>query len=297
MNIYILLNRSQDEYNDALSMLLIANQTLEDIQGMVDQADEELTDIRMELDNLCTIRMCPVQCIPTMRCNTCATNVTTPIQAICTVTCAKFMEVKCLTGYKSAYKWGWFKRKHCKSSCICWFWSCKTVKRCETVSVCERYLALEPVYEIVNVSYSTTCEEPCQKGSETDTIKASCCGSVGCNGDSGADNQEGSTIPDPTCVSMNKICESSRELIFNALEVAEDNSASLLRELQEANRNVTIANLHVMRFFARLTTSETQSSRALEEAQKIYQIAETAHQRIISDNGDIQVFIDLMNTT
>jgi len=300
INNYLLLNRSQDEYNDALVVLLIANQTLEAIQDMVDQADEELIDVRMGLDNLCTIRMCPVQCIPTVRCNTCVTNVTTPIQAICTVTCTKFMEVKRLTGYRSVYKWGWFKEERCKSSCICWFWSCRTDRRCKTVSVCKRYLAMEPVHKIINESYSTTCEKPCQKGSETDMIETSCCGSVGCNGDSGADNQEGSGIPDPTCVSMNKICESSREVIFNALEAAEDNSVSLLRELQEANRNVTIANLRVMRSISRLTTSEirfNQSSRALEEAQRIYQIAETAHQQVISDNGNIQVFIDLMNTT
>ena len=303
MNNYLSFNRSQNDYNNALSILFIANQTLQSIQDRVDQAGEELTNIRMRLDDLCTIRTCPEQCIPTVKCKTCVTNVTTPIQGICTVTCTRFRQVKRLTGYMHVYRWGWFKVKRCRSSCICWLWFCKTERRCRTVSICKRYLAMEAVYETVNEPYSTTCEEPCQKGSETDTIEARCCGSVGCNDDTSASedgNQRGSGIPDPNCVSMNKRCEKTRQLIFNALEAAEDTSAALLRELQETNGNVTIASLRVMRSMARLTTSETlfnQSSRALEEAQRIYQIAESAHQQVVSDNGDIQLFIDLMNTT
>lgn len=303
MNNYLLFNRSQNDYNDALSILFIANQTLQSIQDRVDQAGEELTNIRMRLDDLCTIRTCPEQCIPTVECKTCVTNVTTPIQDICTVTCTKFRQVKRLTGYRKVYRWGWFKVTRCKSSCICWLWFCKTERQCRTVFICKRYLAMEAVYETVDEPYSTTCEEPCQKGSTTDTIEARCCGSVGCNGNASASkdgNQRGSGIPDPNCVSMNKRCEKTRQLIFDALEAAEDTSAALLRELQEANRNVTIAGLRVMRSMARLATSETlfnQSSRALEEAERIYQIAESAHQRVVSDNGDIQVFIDLMNNT
>ena len=302
MNNYLLFNRSQNDYNDALTILFIANQTLQSIQDRVDQAGEELTDIRMRLDDLCTIRTCPEQCIPTVECKTCVTNVTTPIQDICTITCTKFRQVKRLTGYKHVYRWGWFKVTRCRSSCICWLWFCKTERWCKTVSICKRYLAMEAVYETVDEPYSTTCEEPCQKGSETDTIEARCCGSVGCNGNTSAGdgNQRGSGIPDPNCVSMNKRCEKTRQLIFDALEAAEDTSATLLRELQEANRNVTIASLRVMRSMAMLATSETlfnQSSRALEEAQRIHQIAESAHQQVVSDNGNIQVFIDLMNNT
>ena len=300
MNNNLLLNRSQNNYNNTLSILFIANQTAQSIQDRVDQAGEELTGIRMRIDDLCTIRTCPEQCIPTVKCKTCVTNVTTPIQGICSVTCTKFRQVKRLTGYKPVYRWGWFKVERCRSSCICWLWFCKTERRCTTVSICKRYLAMEPVYETVDEPYSTTCEEPCQKGSETDTIEARCCASVGCDGDASAGNQEGSGIPDPNCVSMNKKCEKTRQLIFDALEAAEDNSAALLSELQEANTNVTITSLRVMRSMARLTTSEAlfnQSSRALEEAQRIHQIAESAHQQVVSDNGDIQIFIDLMNTT
>ena len=303
MNNYLLFNRSQNDYNDALSILFIANQTLQSNQDRVNQAGEELTNLRMRLDDLCTIRTCPEQCIPTVQCKTCITNVTTPIQDICTVTCTRFRQVKRLTGYRQVYRWGWFKVTRCRSSCICWLWSCKTERWCRTVSICKRYLAMEAVYEIVDEPYSTTCEEPCQKGSETDTIEARCCGSVGCNGNNSASEdgaQRGSGIPDPKCVSMNKRCEKTRQVIFDALEAAEDTSAALLRELQEVNRNVTIAGLRVMRSMARLATSETlfnQSSRALEEAQRIHQIAESAYQQVISDNGDIQVFIDLMNTT
>ena len=51
---------------------------------------------------------------------------------------------------------------------------------------------------------------------------------------------------------------------------------------------------------ARLTTLETlfnQSSKALHEAQRIHQNAESAFQLVLLDNTNIQLFIDLMNTT
>ena len=301
MNNYISFNRSQSDYNDSLFAFFIANQTLQSIQDMVDQASEDVTDLRMRLDNLCTIKVCPEQCIPAVKCKTCSTNVTTPIQDTCTVTCTKYRQVKRHTGYRSVYKWGWFKVERCKSLCICFFWNCRTNTQCKIVSVCKRYLAMEPVYETVSEPYSAICQKPCQRGSETSTIEASCCASVGCNGgDSENGNEEGSSIPDPICINMNKMCERTRQVIFDALEAAEDNSATLLNELQDANRNVSIASLRVMRYMATLITSETllgQSSKALEETQMIHQIAESAYQQVLSDNGDIQIFIDLSKTT
>ena len=288
-------NKSKTEYDDSLNVLFIANQTAINIQGMVDQAGQELSDLRMRLDNVCTIKTCPEQCIPEVKCETCVTNVTIPIQGICNVTCTRFREVKQVVGYVEVYRWGWFRVEICYSVSICWFWTCYTEMQCTIQTLCIAYLAIEPVYEVVNETYSTTCEEPCQKGLATDTVESICCASVGCDG--GSDSNGGNSVPDPACVNTNKVCEMSRQIIFDALEAAEDNSAILLRQLQEANRNVSIANIRVMRSMARLTTSETlfdQSSRALEEAQRIYQIAQSAYQQVLSDNGNIQEIIDLM---
>ena len=298
MNNYLSYNKSKTEYDDSLNVLFKANQTAKNIQDMVDQAGQELADLRMRLDNVCTIKTCPEQCIPEVKCETCVTNVTIPIQGICNVTCTRFREVKQVVDYVEVYRWGWFREEICNSVSICWFWTCYTEIQCTIQSICKAYLAIEPVYEVVNETYSTTCEEPCQKGLATDSVESICCASVGCDG--GSDSNGGNSVPDPACVNTNKVCEMSRQIIFDALEAAEDNSAILLRQLQEANRNVSIANIRVMRSMARLTTSETlfdQSSRALEEAQRIYQIAQSAYRQVLSDNGNIQEIIDLMNNT
>ena len=298
MNNYLSLNRSRDEYNNAVNVFLNANQTASDIQAMVDGADEELTDLRMRLDDLCTIKTCPEQCIPEVKCETCTTNVTLPIQGICNTTCTRYREVIQIIGYVEVYRWGWFTVETCYSRTVCYFWTCYTAIQCYNATICKAYLAIEPVYEIVNETYTTTCEVPCQIGLATDTVESTCCGSVGCDG--GADDNEGNTVPDPACVNDNTVCEMSRDIIFDALEAAEDNSAILLRQLQEANRNVSITNLRVMRAMATLTTSETlfeQSSRALEGAQRIYQIAESAYQQVLSENSNIQEFINVMNST
>ena len=51
----------------------------------------------------------------------------------------------------------------------------------------------------------TTCEEPCQQGLATDTVEATCCASVGCDGST--DSDEGTRVPDPACVNVNSVCE------------------------------------------------------------------------------------------
>ena len=298
MNNYLSYNKSKSEYDNALNVLFRTNQTARYIQGMVDQAGQELTDLIMRLNDLCIIRKCHEQCIPEVKCETCVTNVTIPVQDICNVTCTRFKEVKQVVDYKDVYRWGWFREEICNSVSVCWFWTCYTEMQCMMQSISKAYLAIEPVYEVVNETYSTTCEEPCQKGLATGTVESSCCASVGCDG--GSDGNEGNSVPDPACVNTNKVCEMRRQIIFDALEVAEDNSAILLRQLQEANRNVSIASIRVMRSIARLTTSETlfnQSSRALEEAQRVYQISESTYQQVLLDNGNIQEFIDLINST
>ena len=298
MNNYLSLNRSRSEYNNSLEEFSITTQTAADIQAMVDLASEELTDLRMRLDDLCTIRTCPEQCIPEVKCETCTTNVTVPILGVCNVTCTRYREVTQIVDYVEVYKWGWFREEICYSVSVCYFWTCYTLTQCYIATICRAYLAIEPVYEVVNETYTTSCEEPCQIGLAIDTVESPCCGSVGC--DDGADDNEGNSVPDPACVNENTVCEMSRNIIFDALEAAEDDSAILLRQLQEANINVSIANLRVMRAMAQLTTSETlfeQSSRAVEAAQRIHQIAESAYQQILSDNSNIQDFIDLMNST
>ena len=296
-NDYESLNRTRIEYNTALNASSRANQIANLIQDMVDEAGEELNDLRMRLDDLCTIRTCREECIPTVKCETCITNVTIPVQGICNVTCERFRQVKQIVGYIEVYRWGWFREEICVSISICRFWSCYTQIQCTVRSICARYLAIEPVYEIINETYMTTCEEPCQVGLATDTIESTCCGSVGC--DNGTDNDEGTKVPEPSCVNANSVCERSRQIVFDALESAQDNSAILLSQLQEANRNVSLANLRVSRAMARLTTSETvfnRSSRSLREAQRIHQNAESAYQQVLQENTNIKTFVDLMNT-
>ena len=286
------------EYDTALNVFSKTNQTAYDIQNMVNQAGQELNDLRIRLDALCTIKTCPEECIPTIRCETCVTNVTIPIQGICNVTCTRFRQVKEVVDFVEVYRWGWFREETCITRSICSLWNCYTDEECTVRSICQRYLAMEPVYAIVNETYQTTCEEPCQVGLATDTVETTCCASVGCDGSTDSDG--GSKVPDPACVNANSVCERSRQIIFDALEAAEDNSVILLRQLQEANRNVSITNLHVTRAMVRLTTLETsfnQSSRALEEAQRIHQNAKSAFQQVLSDNSNTQIFIDLMNTT
>ena len=63
---------------------------------------------------------------------------------------------------------------------------------------------------------------------------------------------------------------------------------------------MSVANLRVMRAMAQLNTSQTlfeQSSRAVEAAQRMHQIAESTYQQVLSDNSNIQDFIGLMNST
>ena len=296
-------NIARIEYDTALNTLFRANQTAKNIQDKVDQGGQELTNLKMKLGEFCTITTCPKQCIPAVKCDTCATNVTMPIQSICNVTCERFRQVKQIVDYAQVYRWGWFREEICTLSNICWFWTCHTEKKCNNRSINKRYLVMKPVYEIVNDTYSTTCMKPCQKGVITDTIEATCCASIGCDGDTvGVNNEEqkGIYIPNPACVNMNKGCEMSHQMVFDAMKTAEfNNSAILLRQLQDANRNISTANLHVMRVMETLTTSEAlfnQSSRALEEAKRRHQIAESAYQQVLSDNGYIQNFIELMNT-
>ena len=306
INNYLSFNKTKIEYDTALNALFRANQTVKIIQDMIDQAGQELTNLRLKLDEFCTIKTCPKQCIPTIECDTCANNVTIPIQAICNVTCTRFRQVKQLVDYAQVYRWGWFREEICTLSSICRFWTCHTEKKCNNRSINKRYLAMKAVYEIVNKTYSTTCMKPCQNGLVTDTVEATCCALTGCDGDNlileSNEEQKGSFIPHPACVNMNKVCETGHQMVFDAMETTEDdNSVILLRRLQDANRNISTASLHVMRTMAKLTTSEAlfnQSSRALEEAQRTHRIAEFAYQQVLSDyNGTIQIFIDLMNTT
>ena len=301
-NNYLSLNTTQSEYDIVLNTLFNANQSARHIQDMIDRAGQDLTDLRTKLDEFCTITTCPKQCIPAIKCDTCITNVTLPIQGICNVNCTRLRQIKHVVDYVQVYRWGWFREEICTLSSICWFWTCHTERKCNNQSISKRYLAMRAVYETVNETYSSTCMKPCQKGSITDTIEASCCASVGCDGESLAvdsnNEQKGSYIPSPDCINKNKLCEMSRQMVLDAIEPAEDNNSTiLLRQLQEANRNFSTASLHVLRAMEKLTASKAllnQSSRALEEAQRIHRITESAYQLVLSDNSNIQSFIDLM---
>ena len=303
-NNYLSLNTTKREYDNALDALSSANQSARHIQDMIDQAGQDLT---MKLNEFCTIAKCPEQCIPAIKCETCVTNVTIPMQGIvlCNVTCTRFRQVKQVVDYEQVYRWGWFREEICTSSNICQFWTCYTEEKCSNRSISKRYLAMTAVYETVNETYSTTCIKPCQKGLVTDTIEATCCASVGCDGESLAvdsnNEQKGNHIPSPACVNKNKLCEMSHQMVLDAMEPAkDDNSTILLRQLQEANRNSSTASLRAMRAMTKLTASEAlynQSSRAVEEAQRIHQNAKSAYQWVLSDNSNIQKFIDLMSNS
>ena len=293
------------EYDSALEALLTANETAKEIEGMVAAANQELTDLKTKLNDFCTVRTCPKQCIPAMKCGTCVTNIAMPMQDICNMNCTKVRQIKQIAKYEEVYKWGLHREEVCTSSNVCQFWTCHTENKCANQSVSKRYLVMTPIYEIVNETYSTTCMKPCQKGLINHTVDATCCEPVRCDHDAVAvynnEEQKGYYIPSPTCVNMNKVCEMNHQMVFNAMKIAKgNNSLTLLRKLQNAYRNISLANLRVMNAMEILNRSEAlfaQSSRALEEAKRMHQIADSAYQQILSDNDNIKMFIDLLNTT
>ena len=299
------VNGAKREFDSAHNALLRANEAAKQIVDMIAVADQEFTDLKMKLDDFCTVKTCPMQCIPEMKCDTCVTNIVMPIQDVCNLNCTRVRQVKQIAEYEEVYKWGWQSEEVCTSSNVCWFWTCHTENKCTNRSVSKRYLAMIPIYEIVNETYSTTCKKPCQKGLINHTVEATCCEPVGCDHDTvvvyNNEEQKGHYIPSPACVNMNKVCELNHQMVFNAMTAAKgNNSLTLLRKLQDVNRNISLTNLQVMNAMEVLNRSEalfTQSSRALEEAKRMHKISESAYQQILSDNDSIKMFVGLMNTT
>ena len=78
---------------------------LQSFSSELDNANNEVTNLMNQINNLCTTMECPEICIPKQVCEKCMRDVGTLIQGTYTVSCTRPVAVTAIVGYRIVYRW------------------------------------------------------------------------------------------------------------------------------------------------------------------------------------------------
>ena len=266
-------NESSNQIQQAQRELMRINGIIQSISSELEDANDEIRNLMNQINGLCTTMECPQICIPQRVCEDCMRDVGTLIQGTCTVSCTRYEVVTEITGYAFKYKWEWVYVSRCYYICYCGFPYCLFGIYCRPVPICTIVYFYVPIVREVIKAVPSVCNTPCSAVALRAPVMAQCCANVGCS------RQE----QDLDCLRQNRVCENSRNAVYENLAEEQRNATRILRSLDEARSDARATTLRLMRYEANYNFTSRQfdeSLQAVNEARAALDIATSSFDRV-----------------
>ena len=258
-----------DELND--QVILVRNITDE-----LQEANEDVRELRERIDNICMIQTCEEICVPSLNCTSCERQVSALIQGDCTVECEESVTVTEVVRYELKYRWEYIPRRYCGFRVRCLLWilpPCFVSVGCRTRGVCVRLSYLEPIFETRTFTVRTLCTRPCPANLIEAPVMDECCANVGCE----------RYQQNRACASENEQCSAIRNRIYGQLASEQDAAAVLLRRYDEANERETALKLQLAQLNIRKNNIDkrfNESEESLADAMSAVELASSTYEKI-----------------
>ena len=274
-------NESHNQIQQAQRELIRINNIIQSFSSELENANDEVTNLMNQINELCTTMECPEICIPKRVCEKCMRDVGTLIQGTCTVSCTRFVTVTAIVGYRIVYGWGYGFVWRCYRYFYCrriWWWRIRCYRRvyCRRIYVFSFLRFYTPIVRQVIRGVTSVCHRPCSAVSVRAPVMAQCCANVGCS------RRE----QDTNCLRQNQLCENTRNAVYENLAEEQRNATVILQSLDEAKANQRATLLRLMRYQANYNFTKRQfdeSQQTLDEAKAALNIAASSFDRIKRD--------------
>ena len=278
-------NQSNNQIQQARRELMRINDTIQSLSNELENANDEIRNLTNQINELCSTMECPEICIPQHVCEDCMRDVGTSVQGTCTVSCTRPETVTEITSYITVARWEYIPQVRCRYSCLCgdWRYNCIAKRLCKPEIICTRVYYRVPVVKEVIKQVPSVCNEPCSEVAVQAPIMAQCCANVGCS------RRE----QDINCLRNNRLCENSRNAVYENLAEEQRNATRVLQSLDEARANQRAIILRSMRYEASYDFTKGQydeSLQALDEAREALDIATSSLDRVKQETK-----LDLLN--
>jgi len=266
-------NESSNQIQQIKEELVRINRTIQSISYELENANDEIRDLTDQINELCTTIECPEICIPRRVCEDCMRAVGTSVQGTCTVSCTRNVTVTEIVRYEIESRWEFIPETRCYYSCYCYHPRCYAGRYCEAVYICSLVQFRYPIVEEVIREVPSFCNEPCSALGLQTPVPAQCCANVGCT------RRE----QDFNCLRQNRLCENSRNAVYENLAEEQRNATRILQSLDEARATERTTRLRLMRYEASYDFTKRQydvSLRSLEDARTALDIATSSFDRV-----------------
>ena len=274
-------NRSSNQIQQTQREWIRINNIIQSFSSELENANDEVTNLMNQINELCTTMECPEICIPRRVCEDCVRYVRTLIQGTCTVSCTRTVTVTEIVSYRVVYRWEYIPVTRCYYYFYCrisWWWRIRCYRPlfCRRIYIFSYVFFYTPIVRQVTRVVPFVCNRPCATVSVRVPVMAQCCANVGCS------RRE----QDTNCLRQNQLCENTRNAVYENLAEEQRNATIILQSLDEAKANQRAALLRLMRYQANYNFTKKQfdeSRQALDEAQSALYIATTSFDRIKRD--------------
>ena len=270
-------NESSNQIQQAQRELLSIGGIIQSILSELENANNEVTSLMNQINELCTTMECPEICIPRRVCEDCVRDVGTLIQGRCTFSCTRTETVTEITGLRRVFRWEYVRESRCRYRCYCrrrrWSFRCYAGIYCYSVSICTPVSYYIPIVEQVTREVPSVCIGSCSAEAVRAPVMAQCCANVGCS------RREQNT----NCLRQNQFCENTRNAVYENLAEEQRNATIILQSMDEARANQRAALLRFMRNQASYNFTRRQfaeSLQGLDEARAALDIAASSFDRV-----------------
>ena len=266
-------NESSNQIRQAQGELMRINSDIESISNELENANEEIRNLTNQINELCTTMDCPEICIPKRVCEDCMRDVGILIQGTCTVECIRTETVTEIIGYRTENRWEYILEERCRYDCTCGYPRCLAYRRCEAVYICSLVYFEYPIVEEVIKEVPSVCNEQCPARSAQTPVMPQCCANIGCS----------SQQQNFTCLRENRLCENTRNAVYENLAEEQRNATRILQLLDEARADERATTVRLMRYEANYNFTKRQfdeSLQALNEAQAALDFSTSSFDRV-----------------
>lgn len=280
-------NRLHDQ---AILNIAVANGSVIEVQQRLADANQQIQQLRDEVDSICRLQVCPSECISGLQCKTCYTDVYSTTLGRCPDVCYDQRQVRVPPFSIESTCWVRKQVQVRVRQCVCYRYHCTyrvffTFVLRNVPEKCHK-----PVFNYETRKEPRFCEKPCPVRTLTDRIAQQCCETHPC-----ADR-----VPSPTCLMENAACRVARQSALDTLRSAKQNLSEPLRDLTNAQMRLAIAINEEVRLRVRVEVTREalrQTEAVLESTRAALNLTIAQQRELVNMVEDGTVLYQLLQNT
>lgn len=216
------LNRAKEEYNETLGIYRTAldrrteaENNLSAARDTVLNATDEIQNAERAVDDLCAVKNCPLECVPTTLSRTIYEDIFVNVTGTCNSICYDISRQRIPPYEEVQIRWRF--TEECRPNIVV----CGTGTCNEMICsfLCLSFREIKPVFNYDDLTIARQCMTPCIVQELNRTVEKQEAYTSPC----------GKMIPDQLCAASNKACQEQRNQAFGLIDKKEEGLTEPLR--------------------------------------------------------------------